>query len=69
MIELILPDGSHQEHPEGVTGNDVAAEIGAGLARAAVAARLDGQLLDLSRPCPAVGRSRCWWREAKRVGR
>jgi threonyl-tRNA synthetase len=49
-IELILPDGSHQKHPDGVTGHDVAAGIGAGLARAAVAARLDGQLIDLGRP-------------------
>ena len=58
MIELILPDGSHQEYREGVTGHDVAAAIGAGLARRRRRRRLDGQLLDLGRPLPAVGRSR-----------
>ena len=54
-IDLILPDGSQQQHPDGATGHDVAAGIGARLARAAVAARLDGQLLDLSRPLPGGG--------------
>lgn len=37
-------------HPDGVTGAEVAASIGPGLARAAVAVRVSGQLLDLSRP-------------------
>ncbi len=54
-IELILPDGSRQQHPDGATGHDVAAGIGAGLARAAVAARLDGRLLDLNRALPGGG--------------
>ncbi len=38
------------EHPEGVTASEVAASIGPGLARAAVAAKLNGQLIDLARP-------------------
>ncbi len=49
-IQLIFPDGSVHEHESGVSGFEVAAGIGARLAKAAVAVRLDGELLDLSRP-------------------
>jgi threonyl-tRNA synthetase len=55
-IDLTLPDGSHQAHPDGVTGWDVAAAIGARLAEAAVAVRLDGEPLDLGRVLPGGGR-------------
>lgn len=43
------------EHPDGVSGHDVAARIGERLARAAVAVKLDGELLDLERPLPHGG--------------
>jgi threonyl-tRNA synthetase len=54
-IELHYPDGSVHEHPDHVTGLEVAASIGPGLAKAAVAVRVDGVLLDLSRPLEAGG--------------
>ncbi len=54
-LELILPDGSVAEHPEGSTGGDVAGAIGPRLAAAAVAVRLDGELLDLNRALPRGG--------------
>ncbi len=50
MIRLTLPDGSVREVPPGTTGRDLAASIGPGLAKAALAIRVDGQVRDLSRP-------------------
>ncbi|HEU4700301.1 MAG TPA: threonine--tRNA ligase [Gemmatimonadales bacterium] len=49
-IRLTLPDGSVREMPQGTTGRQLAESIGAGLARAAVAVRVDGQIRDLDRP-------------------
>jgi threonyl-tRNA synthetase len=49
-IRLTLPDGSVREVPAGTTSRQVAQGIGAGLARAAVAARVDGEIRDLDRP-------------------
>jgi threonyl-tRNA synthetase len=49
-IRLTLPDGSVREVPPGTTSRQVAQSIGAGLARAALAARVDGQVRDLDRP-------------------
>jgi threonyl-tRNA synthetase len=49
-IRLTLPDGSVREVPAGTTSREVAQSIGAGLARAAIAARVDGQIRDLDRP-------------------
>ncbi|MDX1448747.1 MAG: threonine--tRNA ligase [Acidimicrobiia bacterium] len=54
-IEIRLPDGSIVEHPDGATGYDVASAIGQRLAQAAVAIKLDGELLDLTRPLPRGG--------------
>ena len=54
-IEIRLPDGSLIEHPEGASGHDVASAIGERLAKAAVAVKLDGTLLDLTRPLPHGG--------------
>jgi threonyl-tRNA synthetase len=51
-ITARLPDGSGLELPEGATARDLAAEIGPGLARDAVGARVDGELRDLERPLP-----------------
>lgn len=48
MPVITLPDGSTREFSEPVTGAAVAADIGAGLAKAAVAIRVDGALLDLT---------------------
>ena len=50
LITLTLPDGSQREVARGTTGADVAASIGPGLAKAALAAKLDGELVDRSRP-------------------
>ncbi|MBV1917680.1 MAG: threonine--tRNA ligase [Sphingomonadaceae bacterium] len=50
MITISLPDGSVREMPEGSTPADVAAAIGPGLAKAALAAKVDGELVDLTRP-------------------
>ncbi|MEX1093122.1 MAG: threonine--tRNA ligase [Acidimicrobiia bacterium] len=55
-IDLEYPDGNVVQHPEGVTGLEVASSIGSGLARAAVAVRLDGELHDLSRPINQSGK-------------
>jgi threonyl-tRNA synthetase len=55
-INLTFPDGSAREYPEGTTGLQVAASIGPRLAKAAVAVKLDGAWLDLSRPLPHGGR-------------
>ncbi len=49
-IRVTLPDGSVKEMPAGSTARDVAESIGPGLARAALAARVDGGVVDLSRP-------------------
>jgi threonyl-tRNA synthetase len=50
MFKIALPDGSVREVPEGSTPGDVAAAIGPGLAKAALAAKVDGELRDLNRP-------------------
>lgn len=47
---ITLPDGSAREVPEGATPADVAAAIGPGLAKAALAARVNGEVRDLARP-------------------
>ena len=49
-MEVYLPDGSAKEVPEGAVVADVAAAIGAGLAKAALAGSVNGQLVDLSAP-------------------
>jgi threonyl-tRNA synthetase len=48
MITIVLPDGSRREFPAPVTVGEVAASIGAGLAKAALGGRVDGKLVDLS---------------------
>ncbi len=49
-VRVTLPDGSVRDVPRGTTARAVAEAIGAGLARAAVAARVDGAVWDLDRP-------------------
>jgi threonyl-tRNA synthetase len=50
MIEITLPDGSKKSFDHPVTVQDVAASIGAGLAKATLAGKVDGQLVDASFP-------------------
>ena len=49
MPVITLPDGSTREYAQPVTPFDVAADIGPGLAKAAMAARIGDQMIDLSR--------------------
>ncbi|HEX9259422.1 MAG TPA: threonine--tRNA ligase [Acidimicrobiales bacterium] len=51
-ISILLPDGSSRSLPGGSTALDLAAAIGSRLAKAAVAATVEGQLTDLTRPLP-----------------
>jgi threonyl-tRNA synthetase len=53
LVTVTLPDGSTREVPRGTTAGDIAAAIGPGLAKAALAARIDGELRDLGRPIEA----------------
>lgn len=48
MPTIALPDGSKREFPQPVTVAEVAASIGPGLAKAALAGRVDGKLVDTS---------------------
>lgn len=50
MIKITLPDGAQREYNEGVTSLEIAQSISAGLAKAVVAAEIDGQVWDLTRP-------------------
>jgi len=51
-IRVTLPDGSQKTLPAGATGMDVAKAIGPGLAKAALAIRVNGDVRDLGRPVP-----------------
>ena len=48
MIQVTLPDGSQREFPGPVTVAEVAASIGPGLAKAALAGKVDGKVVDTS---------------------
>ena len=48
MPIITLPDGSRREYPRPVTVAEIAASIGSGLARAALAGRVDGKLVDMT---------------------
>ncbi len=50
MIQVKLPDGSGRALEEGASAADLAAQIGAGLAKAAVAAKVNGAVRDLASP-------------------
>ncbi|MDT8264699.1 TGS domain-containing protein, partial [Roseomonas sp. DSM 102946] len=50
MPVITLPDGSTRSFDGAVTGTTVAAAIGPGLAKAALAMELDGKLVDLATP-------------------
>src|SRR2546429_4072974 len=49
-IHVKLPDGSVKEVPKGTTALDIAKSIGSRLAEAALAAKTNGDLIDLTRP-------------------
>jgi threonyl-tRNA synthetase len=51
-MTVTLPDGRSLELPDGATGADLAAEIGPGLAKAALAVKYDGRVADLAAPLP-----------------
>jgi len=50
VITITLPDGSTQSHPEGITGREIAEGISEGLARNAIAVKVNGRIVDLNRP-------------------
>ncbi|MBR0553432.1 threonine--tRNA ligase [Stakelama marina] len=50
MFKITLPDGSVREVAPGTTPADIAAAIGPGLAKAAMAAKVDGEVRDIMRP-------------------
>ncbi len=50
MIKVTLPDGSAREYPDGASPLDVAESISKSLAKKALAARVNGELRDLTRP-------------------
>ncbi|MGH7525729.1 MAG: aminoacyl--tRNA ligase-related protein, partial [Gemmatimonadales bacterium] len=52
-VRVTLPDGSQRDVPAGTTPRQVAEGIGAGLARAALVARVNGAIWDLDRPLEA----------------
>jgi threonyl-tRNA synthetase len=54
-LTVTLPDGKPLELPVGASGADAAAAIGPGLAKAALAIKVDGELRDLAAPLPAGG--------------
>src|SRR4029077_11243050 len=51
-IRVTLPDGSEKRLPAGSTGAELAKAIGPGLAKAALAPRVNGDVRDLARPLP-----------------
>src|SRR3989442_9788485 len=51
-IRVLLPDGSRRILPAGATAADLAKAIGPGLAKAALAAKVNGEVRDLARPLP-----------------
>ncbi len=55
MLKVILPDGTIKQYEQSVTPGDIAAEIGPGLAKAALAAEVDGTIVGLDHQLPATG--------------
>src|SRR5437660_5143849 len=56
QVTITLPDGKTRSYPGPVTGNEIAASIGPGLAKAAIVVKVDGALKDLSAPIAADSR-------------
>jgi threonyl-tRNA synthetase len=55
-MQVTLPDGSQRALPDGATFLDLAKNIGPGLAKAVIAAKLDGELMDIQAPIPREGK-------------
>jgi threonyl-tRNA synthetase len=64
MIDLVFPDGSVRQYPEGVTGREVAASIAKSLEKKAALVKLDGKLLDLDRALERGGKIELLTRES-----
>jgi len=56
MLEVILPDGSTRRYAASVTPRQIAQEIGPGLVRAALAARVDNRIVGLDEPLESDGK-------------
>lgn len=50
MVSVRLPDGSNRDLPDGASAKDLAESISKGLAKQAVAAKVNGEIVDLTRP-------------------
>ena len=50
MIKITLPDGSNREYAEGITPIEIAKSISEGLARKVLAASVNGEVCDITRP-------------------
>lgn len=55
MLKVVLPDGSVRSYESQITAFDVASDIGAGLAKAAIAAKVGDKVVSLNDPLPAEG--------------
>ncbi len=55
MLKVKLPDGSVREYSRSVRPSDVAAEIGPGLAKATLAAEVNGKVVGADSPLPEAG--------------
>ena len=55
MLKVTLPDGTCKQYEEALTPGDIAAEIGPGLAKAALAAEVDEAIIGLDQQLPADG--------------
>lgn len=54
-VKIRFPDGSDRDYPAGITPHEIAKEISHGLAKKAVAAKLNGNVIDLVRPIESDG--------------
>ncbi|MCT4778459.1 TGS domain-containing protein, partial [Exiguobacterium aquaticum] len=50
MIQLTFPDGAVKEFEAGITAEEVAGSISPGLRKKAIAAKIDGEMIDYRRP-------------------
>lgn len=55
-MQITLPDGSQRDVDDGASFYDLAKSIGPGLAKVVVAAKLDGELMDIQAPIPREGK-------------
>src|SRR5690242_5795117 len=66
LLQITLPDGSSKQVPRGTTvGDFVKTQIGAGLAKAALYAKLDDEELDIARPLERSGKLKIFTNKSK----